>query len=407
MCRRMMLPGLILSLLLAGAAFTALANGDTPAVAGGDEPAARSITLSGIVEFDQTRLVRVASRFKGRIDKLHVKSTGQIVNKGEPLAELASPDLVVAAQNLRGARRSGNQALEQIARNRLALWGVSKDDAEEIVKSTKAVGRVTVRAPVSGHVIKMYRMEGDYVEEGAPLYDVADLSMVWIEASVTDQADVPLLDREVAVRVTAKAVPKREFRGEVLGLFQDAETRMLKVRFAIRNPREELRPGMVATVVLGARAGSKRKPDAKLKELLKERLDTLRELVKVTEAGYRTGKVSFDRLHEARRALLRVELEMCDSDKARIAVLEKTVVLAKEFEKTARARFETGNATQSDVLLGRAARLEAEIALERAKSKAAAQTGRRGGRDAAVKAAGCCAALAKKAKARGCCCCGR
>ena len=96
-------------------------------------------------------------------------------------------------------------------------------------------------------------------------------------------------------------------------------------------------------------------------------------MVKATQSAYATGKVSFDRLVDAQRALLNAKLEMCQSDKERITVLEEMVALAKEFEKTADARYKSGFVTQSDVLMATAVRLEAEIALERLKLKAPAQ----------------------------------
>jgi outer membrane protein TolC len=95
----------------------------------------------------------------------------------------------------------------------------------------------------------------------------------------------------------------------------------------------------------------------------------VRELVKAVTADYQAGRVSFDRVQQATRALLDAELEQCESDKERIKVLEKIVALAKESEKSAAQRYKTGAATQSDALMATAARLEAEIALERAKAK--------------------------------------
>jgi outer membrane protein TolC len=109
--------------------------------------------------------------------------------------------------------------------------------------------------------------------------------------------------------------------------------------------------------------------DSKVKELMKERLATLRELVRLTTAEYNAGRASFDRLHQAIRAVLDAELEQCQSDKERIAVLGKTLALAKESENNALQRYKSGAATHSDVLMATAARLETEIALERAKSK--------------------------------------
>jgi outer membrane protein TolC len=113
--------------------------------------------------------------------------------------------------------------------------------------------------------------------------------------------------------------------------------------------------------------------DAKVKELLKERLATLHELVKAATADYHAGRIGFDRVHQATRALLDAELEQCESDKERIKVLEEIVALSKESERNAVQRYKTGAATQSDALMATAGRLDAEIALERAKSKATAQ----------------------------------
>jgi Cu(I)/Ag(I) efflux system membrane fusion protein len=336
-------------------------------------PAAKNIILAGVVEVDETKLARVATRTKGRIDKLHAKFTGQQVKKGAPLADLCSPDIAALAQSLIDAQRSDNRDLERIARERLQLRGMDKDRVEEVLKAGKPAGQVTLRSPVSGYVLRKHQAEGSYVEEGAALVDVADLSTVWIEAEIKDEAEVAFLKERLPVGVTTKALPKREFSGQVLGLFQDEKARTLKVCFAIKNPRDELRPGMRALVRLGVpaapQAGPSDKKEGKLKELLKERLATLRQLAQVATAEYQAGRVSYDRLHQALRAVLHAELDMCESDKERIKVLEQVVALAKDYEKSAVQRYKTGAATQSDALMAKAGRLEAEIALGRAKSK--------------------------------------
>jgi outer membrane protein TolC len=122
---------------------------------------------------------------------------------------------------------------------------------------------------------------------------------------------------------------------------------------------------VACTLPAGLRAADKK--DAKLKELLKERLATLGTLAKVATAEYQTGRGSFDRLHQVKQALLKAELEMCASDKERIKVLEEFVAQAKAYEKTAVQRYKSGVGSQSDTLMATAARLEAEIALERVK----------------------------------------
>jgi Barrel-sandwich domain of CusB or HlyD membrane-fusion len=369
MFKRTTRPVLMLALFLLGAAFAPSAPGDRPAGSAIQQPATKSMTLAGIVEVDETKLVLIAAKVKGRIDKLHVKFAGQKVKPGEPLADLSSRELLVAVQNLLDARKNGNQDLERMVRDLLTLWGMDKDQVEEILKSGKPIGEITVRAPMGGHLLRKHQMEGAYVEVGASFFDMTDLSTVWIEAEINDQAVVPILKAKLPVAVTVKAVPNVEF----LGLFQDAKTRVLKVRIAVKNPGDELRPGMLALVILDVSAGQQDKSDAKLKELLKERLATLRSLVKLVTAEYQSGKVSMDRVHQATTAMLQAQLELCESDKERIAVLEEGAALAKGEEKMAMQRYQTGNASQSDALMATAARLEAEIALERAKTAAPAR----------------------------------
>src|SRR5262249_40603827 len=122
---------------------------------------------------------------------------------------------------------------------------------ETILGSAKALTHLTIRSPIQGHVIKKYQVEGDYVEEGAPLYDVADLSTVWIEVQVYED-EVAFLKAGLTVRATTRAYPNRESQGK-LAFIQphlDATTRTLLVRFDMDNPNHELLPGMYATVNL-------------------------------------------------------------------------------------------------------------------------------------------------------------
>jgi hypothetical protein len=113
---------------------------------------------------------------------------------------------------------------------------------------------------------------------------------------------------------------------------------------------------------------------AKLQELLKERLATVREIAKLTMAAYKTLAIPYDEVREATRMLLEAELEQCDSDKARIAVLEKFVVEAKKLEEQTGQLSKTGQAPTRTALKAKADRLQIEIALEQAKAKAAGRT---------------------------------
>jgi hypothetical protein len=135
-------------------------------------------------------------------------------------------------------------------------------------------------------------------------------------------------------------------------------------------PRPSARVGAEQPGATGAQPEAK---DCKLKELLKERLAVLREVSSEVTANYRQGKESFDRVQQATRALLDAELDVCETDKDRITVLEKIVILAKQNETHAEQRFRLGGVPRTHVLMATAGRLETEIALERAKSKAPAR----------------------------------
>jgi Cu(I)/Ag(I) efflux system membrane fusion protein len=216
-------------------------------------PLKKEIRTVGFVEFDERRLKRITARVTGksRIDKLHVNVTGQMVHAGDPVAQLYSPELVVTAQNLLDAKTSGNPVLERMARDRLNLWGIADDEIAGILKTGKPVTNVTIRAPISGHVIRKYQVEGEYVDEGARLFDVADLSTVWIEAQVYED-ELAFLKEGLEVVATAKAFPGRTFRGTVAFVHPhlDAATRTLRVRFDMDNAHHDLRPGMYTTVAL-------------------------------------------------------------------------------------------------------------------------------------------------------------
>ncbi|MBO0697706.1 MAG: efflux RND transporter periplasmic adaptor subunit, partial [Zavarzinella sp.] len=171
--------------------------------------------------------------------------------------------LVTTVQNLLDARQSRNPDLEKVARDRLTLWGIETDQVNEILRSGKPVTRLTIRSPIDGHVIKKYAREGQYVDEGGSLYDVADLTTVWIQARLYEE-DIAFLPKgahdpktglpakPLPVEATTRGLPGQTFRGNLSFVFPhvDPESRTLTVRFEMDNPEHELRPGQSATVRL-------------------------------------------------------------------------------------------------------------------------------------------------------------
>ncbi len=227
-------------------------------------PLTKTISTIGFVEFNERDVKQVTARVKGRLDRLFVSETGRMVHAGEDLALLYSPELLVTIQNLLDARRLGNSLLEQSARERLLLWGVDRDQIDAILRKGQVETHMRIRSPLTGHVVRKYVREGQYVEEGTPLYDVADLSTVWIEAQVYED-DIPFLppqeafhgpspapDAAVPVRVQTTATGVEQFTGTLAFIHPhlNADTRTLTVRAELPNPQHRLRPGTTATVEL-------------------------------------------------------------------------------------------------------------------------------------------------------------
>jgi membrane fusion protein, copper/silver efflux system len=215
-------------------------------------PLRREITTVGNVTFDESRLSRVVSRVNGYIEKLYINTTFTLVKQGEPLAEIYSPALYSAAEELLLALRpSTGIDLSQSARQRLRQLGVGEPEIDQIAKSGKASSVLVLRSPRYGYVMAKGIVEGARVEPGMMLLEIADLSKVWIEAEVYEK-DVPLVHVGQKIAATVESRPDRTFSGTVSLVYPKVETatRTVGVRFSLENARDELRPGMFATVHL-------------------------------------------------------------------------------------------------------------------------------------------------------------
>jgi multidrug efflux pump subunit AcrA (membrane-fusion protein) len=222
----------------------------------------KEITAVGYVEFNERAVKNVSARVKGRIDTLEVNETGQMVDADDVLASIYSPDLNVTIQNLLDAQKRGNHEIVERGRVRLQLLGISNEQIDNVLQTGKANTHFKIRSPISGHVIKKYVREGQYVDEGTPLYDVADLSTVWIQAQIyeddlvflsADQAHKPgtrLFEDPLPVTATTRAYLDEEFHGVLTFIYPhvDQQTRTVTVRFELNNPGHRLRPGTTATV---------------------------------------------------------------------------------------------------------------------------------------------------------------
>ncbi|MFN2427392.1 MAG: efflux RND transporter periplasmic adaptor subunit [Candidatus Binatia bacterium] len=222
-------------------------------------PLRREVRVAGFVEEAQPLIHDVSLRVSGWIRRLHAHTEGLHVKRGDPLFELYSPDIQVAAEELIALRKRresspGDSTLQQLWRatmRKLSLMGLDDSEVARLAGMDRAPDSVTFRSPLSGEVTEKPVVEGSAVAVGEKVLRIVDHSTVWIDASVYEQ-DIALVSigQQAEARVAAHA--DRTYTGEVVFIHPhlDETTRTASVRMAVVNPSLELRPGMFATVVL-------------------------------------------------------------------------------------------------------------------------------------------------------------
>ncbi|MDQ8190241.1 efflux RND transporter periplasmic adaptor subunit [Roseibacillus persicicus] len=216
------------------------------------EAATKSLKLLGKITSNETSLTTTTARIDGRLDKLLIDFTGATVLKGQPIAEIYSPDLLVAQQELISARREldrnsdrTRQVLYRAAREKLRLLELTPEQIDEIETKTQPSDRITLRAPFDGVVMDLKKREGEYVKTGEALYTLMDLSSVWVQLEVFEN-DLPWLALDQTVELRTNALPGEVFSGQVsfIDPVLDDRRRINRVRVAVSNPRRQLKPGM-------------------------------------------------------------------------------------------------------------------------------------------------------------------
>ena len=224
------------------------------------QAAAADLRLLGRIEPAETTRRNVTTWVGGRIDRLRVNTTGEELRRGEAVATLYSPEVYAAHQDLlsaqaqverfasaaEGARGAALQALEA-ARERLRLLGVPEGELETLAKADQPTRALTIRSPFAGTVIERVATEGAYVETGATLYRVADLSTLWVQLDAYER-DLEQLAVGQTVSLAVEALPEARFEGRISFIEPtvDPRLRTAGVRVEVANPDGRLRPGMFA-----------------------------------------------------------------------------------------------------------------------------------------------------------------
>lgn len=217
------------------------------------ENAVKKIRLYGKIAPDERSLQSQTAYVGGRIEKLNVEFTGESVYAGQTLATLYSPELFTAQQELLEAIRMKQPQLIQAAREKLSLWNLTNAQINQIQESGKASPMVDIKANTSGIVIAKRVNRGDYVQQGAVLFDIANLSRVWALFDAFE-VDLPFLSKGDRVEFTLPSFPGKSFTGNIsfIDPIVNPTTRTARVRVDIANSRQELKPEMYALAEVNA-----------------------------------------------------------------------------------------------------------------------------------------------------------
>ena len=240
------------------------------------EPAAmraltRTVRATGTIAIDERAERTVSPRFEGWIQRLHVNATGQVVQRGQPLLEVYSPDLLAAQQEYLVAAKgedmlkNANPDIQSNMRNlvegsiqRLRNWDISGEELAKLKSEGRARQELILRSPWSGVVIEKPAVQGMRFMPGEMLFKIADLSSLWLIADIFEQ-DLGLVRPGQAASIRVNAYPERVFQGKVSFVYPTVtpETRTGKVRVELRNTGNVLKPAMYANVELASARGSR------------------------------------------------------------------------------------------------------------------------------------------------------
>ncbi len=211
------------------------------------------VLLTGKVQADESQRASITAKFPGRIEKLHVNFTGQVVKRGQRLATIYSPELLTAQKELLEAAKLKDTypELYTSAREKLRLWKLSKKQIDQILQTGKVKEQFEVLADKGGVVTQRNVAVGDYVNTGAVLLDVVDLSRVWIILDAFE-TDLPLVKVGDQISFTVAALPGKTFQAKVsyIDPVINPGTRAASVRAETANPGGSLKPEMFVTARL-------------------------------------------------------------------------------------------------------------------------------------------------------------
>jgi membrane fusion protein, copper/silver efflux system len=234
-------------------------------------PMVRTVRTVGTITYDETKVTHVHSKIEGWIDKLYVDYTGKLVEKGQPLFTIYSPDLLATQQEYLLALkarerfsassipevRTGGESLVEASKRRLALWDISEKQIRELEEKREPQRTLTLYAPHSGFVIKKEANQGMRIMPEKELYTIADLSTVWVNVDVYE-SEIPFVRPGQTAMVSLSYDPNSTINGKVSFIYPyvDEKTRTAKARLQVPNPGFKLKPDMYVNAEIKIAGGN-------------------------------------------------------------------------------------------------------------------------------------------------------
>lgn len=223
--------------------------------AGTIEPV-KSVRLNGKVQADERLVFSQSSHIPGRIEELRVNFTGKFVQKGQVLAEIYSPELVTAQEELFEARnlKDSQPEIFRAAKEKLKRWKLSDEQINNILTRGEVIENFNIQADVSGFVTKKFLNAGDYVQRGQSIYEIAGLSKVWILFDVYE-SDLTWVKKGDDISFTISSLPGEKFHSNIsyIDPVIDPKTRVARARVEVSNTDLHLKPEMFASGVVESR----------------------------------------------------------------------------------------------------------------------------------------------------------
>lgn len=216
-------------------------------------PLTRTLRTVGTIDYDESLVRDVNLKVAGWLEKVAVDYLGAPVAVGDPLFDLYSPELFSAQQEYLSAKKRGTPELVAAARTRLEFFDVGDDEIAALEARGEPQKTMTIRSRWRGVVVEKNANEGKRVEPGTKLYRIADMSRVWVMASLYEY-QLPYVAVGQAAVMSLPYFPGMEFEGRVIYIYPtlDEKTREVKARVEFDNPELLLKPGMFANVEIRA-----------------------------------------------------------------------------------------------------------------------------------------------------------